>query len=143
MTQRTWNEVAEGDRLPELHVPLTVTRLVFAAGGNRDFFPIHHNAEYARGGGAPDMYANTFFLQGLWERALRGYIGMAGTIRSLTGFTMNIFNTPGQTLVVEGTVLRKWQEDGRGLVEIEMLTRIPAGVSVGPGKWVVELPLQA
>lgn len=140
MAQRSWDEVREGDRL-EAHYPLTVTRMVMAASANRDFFPIHHNSEFAQAGGAPDMYANTFFLQGMWERCVRDYIGPAGRIRSMSSFTMNIFNTPGQTVLVEGTVVRKWQDAGAGLVEIEILSRIPAGVSVGPGKMVVELPL--
>lgn len=142
MTQRTWNDVKEGDRLPDVLFPLTVTRLVMAAGANRDFYPIHHNAEFARETGATDMYANTFFLQGMWERSARDYIGLAGHLRSITGFAMKSFNTPGQTVTVEGRVLRKWMEADAGLIEIEMLSRTPLGVSVGPGKVVVALPLE-
>jgi len=141
MSQRTWPEVMEGQQLAPTEYPLTVTRLVMAAGANRDFNSIHHNAEYARASGATDMYANTFFLQGMWERCVRDFIGSAGIFRSMTGFTMNIFNTPGQTVVVEGRVLRKWLEEDKGLIEIEILSRIPSGVSVGPGRVVAELPL--
>lgn len=144
MTQRTWHDVVEGEHLADVAYPLTVTRLVMAAGANRDFFPIHHNPEFARASGAPDIYANTFFLQGMWERCVREYIGTAGRMHSLTGFTMNSFNTPGQTVVVEGRVTRKWQEEGAGLVEIEIATRNAAGsVSVGPGRVVASLPLLA
>jgi len=143
MKQRIWHEVVEGEDLPGVACPLTVTRLVMAAGSNRDFYPIHHNAEFARASGAPDLYANTFFLQGLWERCVRDYIGPAGRLHSLTGFSMNSFNTPGQTLVVAGRVTRRWLEDGVGLVEIELATRNAAGVvTVGPGKVVATLPLQ-
>lgn len=138
---RTWHDILEGEPLPGLQVPLTVTRLVMAAGGTRDFFPIHHNAEFARAGGAPDMYANTMFIQGLWERCVRNYIGDQGTILSLSNFVMNIFSTPGQTVMVEGTVLRKWPQDGVGMVEMEVLCRTSAGVSVGPGRIVASLPL--
>lgn len=141
MTSRGWNEVEEGERLAEARFPLTVTRLVMAAGANRDFFPIHHNAEFARATGADDMYANTFFLMGMWERCVRNYIGPAGRLRSVSGFSMKLFNTPGQTVVVEGKVLRKWREGDAGLVEFEVLSRIPAGVSVGPGKVIAEMPL--
>jgi acyl dehydratase len=65
--------------------PLTVYRLVMAADGTRDFNSIHHNGEYARSTGAPDMYASTAFLLGIWERAVRCWIGNAGTIRSIRG----------------------------------------------------------
>ncbi len=141
MSDRTWSQIAEGERIPDARFPLTVTRLVMAAGANRDFFPVHHNAEFARATGAQDMYANTFFLMGMWERCVRDFIGPAGRLCSITGFSMKMFNTPGQTVVVEGRVLRKWREGERGLVEFELLSRIPAGVSVGPGKVIAQLPL--
>jgi hypothetical protein len=54
------------------------------AGANRDFNAIHHNVEVARAAGASDMYANTLFLQGMWERAIRRYIGPTGVLRRLS-----------------------------------------------------------
>ncbi|HEY6869421.1 MAG TPA: hypothetical protein VI199_06660 [Novosphingobium sp.] len=140
MTGRRWAQIGEGKAIPELRFPLTVTRLVMAAGANRDFFPVHHNAEFARATGAPDMYANTFFLMGMWERSVREFLGAGARLRGISGFAMKLFATPGQTLVVEGRVLRKWREGAVGLVEFEMLSRLPAGISVGPGKVVAEVP---
>ena len=78
MMQRRWNEVSAGEVLEPALYPLSLMRLVMAAGANRDFNSIHHNAEFARASGAPDMYANTYFLQGMWERCVRRYIGPAG-----------------------------------------------------------------
>lgn len=66
--QRYWDDVVEGEVLDDLPFPLTVYRLVMTAGASRDFNAIHHNAEVARAAGASDMYANTLFLQGMWER---------------------------------------------------------------------------
>jgi hypothetical protein len=53
--------VQPGELLEPLAFPLTAYRLVMAAGANRDFNAIHHNAEVARATGAPDIYANTLF----------------------------------------------------------------------------------
>ena len=83
--QRTFGDVTVGEELPSVEFPLTVYRLVVAAGGNRDFNSIHHNTAYAQATGAPEMYASTFILMGMWERLVRDYIGPAGTIRSITG----------------------------------------------------------
>ena len=141
MTQRRFDDVTAGEPLAPVHYPLSVLRLVMAAGANRDFNSIHHNAEFARASGAPDMYANTFFLQGMWERCARDSIGPGGTIRSIAGFAMKAFNTAGQTVTVEGLVERKWIEAGAGLVELSMQSRTERGVTVGPGRVVVELPL--
>jgi acyl dehydratase len=140
--QRHWEDAVEGEALEPLEFPLTVYRLVMAAGANRDFNSIHHNTEYARATGAPDMYANSLFLQGMWERAVRRYIGCAGVIRRLSGFQMRIFNTVGDTVVVKGKVERKWRESGTGFVELSVWSENSKGTSVGPGRIVATLPLR-
>jgi acyl dehydratase len=141
--QRLWDDVEEGDLLETLSFPLTVYRLVMAAGANRDFNAIHHNADHARATGAPDMYANNLFLQGMWERCVRDYIGLAGVIRKLGGFRMRIFNTVGDTVLVKGRVLRKWRDpgNGQGWVEFEIWSENSAGISVGPGRMLATMPL--
>jgi acyl dehydratase len=138
--QRTWEEVAEGDQLPAIAFPVSVYRLVVEAGANRDFNSIHHNSEYARATGAPEMYANTIFLQGMWERVVREYIGLRGQFRSLSGFRMSRFNVAGDTVVVRGTVTRKWREADEGLLAIRLWSENSQGLSVGPGSVTVSLP---
>lgn len=86
----------------------------------------------------------------MWERCVRRYIGNAGVIRRLSGFQMRIFNTVGETVVVKGRVLRKWidesggsgDDNGAGLVELEIWSENSKGVSVGPGRMVAALPLR-
>ncbi|MET0295021.1 MAG: hypothetical protein ABW042_08380 [Phenylobacterium sp.] len=143
MAQRTWEQAQVGDALGPVAFPLSVYRLVVAAGANRDFNSIHHNSEYAKASGAPEMYANAMFLQGMWERTLRDYMGLAGHLRKLAGFRMNSFNCVGETVVVKGEVVRKWREGALGLVEIRMWSENGARVSVGPGVATISLPLAA
>jgi acyl dehydratase len=139
-TQRYWEDVSEGDEVPALAFPLSVYRLVVEAGANRDFNSIHHNTEHAQKTGAPEMYANTIFLQGMWERTAREYIGLAGVMKSLKGFRMKIFNTVGETVVTKGVVKRKWQESEEALVELQIWSENSKGISVGPGSVIVALP---
>lgn len=140
MNQRYWEDVVEGEALTPVEFPLSVYRLVVAAGANRDFNAIHHNSEFAKSTGASEMYANTLFLQGMWERAVRDHIGLDGRIHKLTGFRMGSFNTVGDTVTVRGEVTRKWREDGRNLIEIKMWSENSKGISVGPGAMVASLP---
>lgn len=137
---RRFEDVAPGEALPTVAYPLTVYRLVMAAGANRDFNSIHHNSEYARAGGAPEMYANTQFLLTSWERCVRDWMGPAGTIRAIRGFRMRSFNTVGDTMRVHAEVTDSRVEDGRGVVEIAIRCENSTGVTVGPGVVVVELP---
>jgi acyl dehydratase len=138
--QRHFEDVAVGDELEPVDFPLSVYRLVMAAGSNRDFNSIHHNTEYARTTGAPEMYANTLFLLGRWERAVRDYIGLAGTVVSIKGFRMGRFNTVGDTTRVQGRVVSTRIDDSAGLVELELRSANSLGVTVGPGQVVVTLP---
>jgi acyl dehydratase len=138
--QRYWEDVTEGEALPVLKFPLTIYRLVMSAGATRDYNAIHHNSDFAKKSGAPDMYANGLLLQAMWERSVREFIGLAGVIRALRGFRMKIFNTVGDTVVVNGKVKRKWREGRDALVEIEMWSENSKGVSVGPGSMIVTLP---
>jgi hypothetical protein len=138
--QRYWDDVTEGDDVPPVEFPLTVYRLVVEAGANRDFNAIHHNSEIARTSGAPEMYANTGFLLGMWERAIRGFAGLEGSVRRITGFRMRRFNIVGQTVVVRGRVAGKRREDGDALVELELWSEVDGEVTVGPGTVTVALP---
>lgn len=138
--QRYWDDVAEGDDVPSVEFPLTVYRLVVEAGANRDFNAIHHNSEVARASGAPEMYANTGFLLGMWERAIREFAGLEGSVRRITGFRMRRFNVVGQTVVVRGRVAGKRREDGDAVVELELWSEVDGEVTVGPGTVTVALP---
>ena len=139
-TQRYWEDVQEGDEVPAVAFPLSVYRLVVEAGANRDFNSIHHNSELARASGAPEMYANTGFLLGMWERAIREFAGLDGSVRRIAGFRMRRFNTVGQTVVVRGKVAGKRREDGDALVELELWSEAGGAVTVGPGNVTVALP---
>jgi hypothetical protein len=86
------------------------------------------------------MYANTGFLLGMWERSIREFIGLDGTIRSISGFRMKRFNTVGGTVTVRGRVDRKWRDGEDALVDVEVWSELDGEVTVGPGTVTVALP---
>jgi acyl dehydratase len=137
---RRWSEVVEGHALAPVAFPLSLYRLVVAAGANRDFNPIHHNRDVARAEGAPDAYANTVFLMGMWERTIREFVGTDGVIRSIAGFRMKSFNVVDDTVVVRGTVRRSRVDGDAGVLDVEMWSENAGGVCVGPGLVTVALP---
>jgi hypothetical protein len=113
--------------------------MIVQAAGNRDFSSIHHNSEWARQTGAPEMYVNNVFLQGMWERVIRDFIGLRGVIRQIGPMRMRTFCTVGETVVVSGTVARKWADASAHLVELAMTSSTSAGVAV-TGAAIVSLP---
>ncbi|MEB3070279.1 acyl dehydratase [[Mycobacterium] vasticus] len=126
------SQAAVGTELPAVAFPLSLYRLVMVAGGNRDFNAIHHNRDYARNTGAPDAYANTLFLMGMWERAIDDWTGSTGRIVAIRGFRMSRFNTVGTTAVVSGRVQAADAE--RGIVTFTIGTADDDGATVGPGE---------
>lgn len=140
--QRYLVDVQVGELIDPVEFPLTVYRLVMEAGACRDFNSIHHNSEYAKSTGAPEMYASTSFLLGMWERAIRGYIGSAGTIRSIRGVRMKHFNTAGSTVLVRGTVVSATEHDGVGVVDITVWSENAGQITVGPGMATVTVPVR-
>jgi acyl dehydratase len=131
--QLSFEDVTVGEELTPVAFPLTVYRLVVAAGGNRDFNSIHHNTAYAQASGAPEMYASTFVLMGMWERLVRDYIGPAGTIRSIKDFRMRKFNLVGSTVEVRGRVRDKRPDGDGGIVTLDVESVVNGQVTVGPG----------
>jgi len=140
--QRYWEDVKDGEALPEVRYPLPLQRLVMAAGGIRDFNAIHHNTQVAQSGGAPEAYAMNYFIHGTWERVAREWIGLGGVIHKIGPFRMRVFNVTGDTMVVSGKVTRKYEEKGKKMVELELVTTSARGghPTVGPGPVIVSLP---
>src|SRR5881227_1841227 len=137
LAMRSAQDVSVGEELPAVGFPLTVYRLVMEAGANRDFNSIHHNTEYARATGAPDMYANTLFLMGMWERCVRDWAGPGARILSLKGFRMGRFNVVGSTTTVKGVVTAVDVDSAD--VAVRMTCEDADGITVGPGQIVVRL----
>jgi len=139
--QRTYDDVSIGDELGPVEFPLSIYRMVVAAGGNRDFNSIHHNRSYAVASGAPDAYASTFFLLGTWERVARDFIGSAGTIRAIRRFRMRKFNLVGSTMTVSGRVTDKFLDGDVAVLRLEMSCQVGADITVGPGEVEVTVPM--
>lgn len=137
--QLYWEDVQVGDAVPSLSFPLSYHRMIVQAAANKDFSPIHINTEVARQQGAPEIYANNVFHQSMWERTVREYIGLGGTVKKMGPFRMKVFCTVGETVTVKGQVIKVWEEAGCGLVEIGLVSSTSRGDAV-TGGMTVALP---
>jgi hypothetical protein len=125
---RSIAEVAVGDELPTIEIPVTLQRLVMEAGANRDFSLMHHDGGVARATGAPDAYANTYFLMGMFERLMREWAGPYARIRKIGPLRMLIFNAVGDTLSIKGVV--ESLDEGAGTVGVSMWVDSDRGQTV-------------
>ncbi len=119
---RTYPEVAEGDELPTLVLPLTRTLIVAGALASRDYQDVHHDHELAEGRGSPDIFMNILTTNGLVGRFVTDWSGPAGIIRRIA-IRLGAPNYPGDTMTLTGSVTALLGEEGGGRGAVEITVR--------------------
>ncbi|XRQ04712.1 MaoC family dehydratase [Actinomadura welshii] len=134
-TVKHFEDVAVGEELPELRVPLTRTMIVATALASRDYQDVHHDPSLAAERGSKDIFMNILTTNGLVDRYVTSWAGPAAVVKAIK-IRLGAPNYPGDTMVLTGTVSAK--HDGR---RVEIAVR---GVNaIGPhvtGTVVVQLP---
>lgn len=115
MSGRRFAEVAVGEELPPLDVPVTATLIVAGALASRDFTDVHHDAEVARSSGANDVFMNILTTQGFVGRFVTDWAGPEATV-SRMAIKLGVPNYPRDTMRLTGRVARA----ERGEVEVEV-----------------------
>ncbi|MEE9284766.1 MAG: MaoC family dehydratase N-terminal domain-containing protein [Dehalococcoidia bacterium] len=115
-----FEDVGEGDELPKLVMPVTVTRCVYLASATRDFSPQHSNRDYAQEQSkTKDMFLNTPFFQGMIARCLTDWTGPEGVIRKIK-IAMRGNICAGDDLIITGKVIKTYQESGENRVDVAL-----------------------
>ncbi|MBI2561981.1 MAG: hypothetical protein HYW08_06240 [candidate division NC10 bacterium] len=74
--KRYWEDVKEGEALPEMRVEgLTRTDFVRYAGASGDFNPIHHDQTFAEASGNPTVFAMGMLNAGILSRVVTRFVG--------------------------------------------------------------------
>jgi acyl dehydratase len=130
-SRRTGRPATDPDRerLPEVTLPITLSRLVVNAAATRDFFPGHHDGDYARRQGARDAYHNTMFFQGLVDRVGYAWAGYDAWLTS-RALRMVVPACNGDRLRTEGRVVERREENGRRLVDLDIGVLTEHGLAV-------------
>jgi acyl dehydratase len=139
---RYWDDVREGEALEGFSLELTMTRMVLQVSGTQDFYPVHHDREFARAGGHADIFANTGFLRAALCRLVTDWMGDGGFLGRLA-FQMRRPHLLGDILRVRGRVTRAWTEGGRHGVDLDVWVENPRDGVATPGSAMVLLPRRA
>ena len=120
-------DVAVGDALPELVIPITHKLIVGGAIATQDFIPVHHNLPAARAASMPDIFMNILTTCGLAGRYLGQWAGAGSRLRRLQ-FKLMVPNTPGDSMRFQGRVI----EPGEGQTPDEVGVEFSGTNSLGP-----------
>jgi hypothetical protein len=108
-----------GDLLPALSTVVTYKRFIKWVAATRDFFEAHHDRDYARSRGAPDMYIGVHFFHGLVGRFMTDWTGPDGFLRRMD-FRSWGRCFPGETVTVVGRVTGVRNEVDGTYVDLEI-----------------------
>ena len=139
----TFDEVSEGQEIPELRKEATTQTLVKFAGSTGDFYQIHYDREFAMKTGLPDVILHGFLKKAYLAQAVSDWAGGPGALRKLSasyrGVDLPNRSDAPQNFTVRGKVTRKYEENGEKLVELELEGLDTSGKVTTPGSAVVAL----
>jgi acyl dehydratase len=133
-----YDDVKEGQALPELRKAPGVTQLVKYAAGSGDFNPLHHDYRFPQAKQIGSIIVHGRFKYASLGEVVSNWLGHAGRIRTLSCQYRGM-DMPDQELVCGGVVKRKWEEGGEKRVELELWTKNAKGKNTTPGSAVVAL----
>jgi hypothetical protein len=108
-----------GAGLPPLTTTVSYKRFIKWVAATRDFFEAHHDRDYARSVGAPDMYIGVHFFHGLVGRFITDWTGPAGLLQRLD-FRSWGRCFPGETVTVTGRVGAVRTDAHATLIDLEI-----------------------
>ena len=116
MRSVSYADVAEGDELPVLDVPITTTAIVAGAIASRDYQDVHHDAELARQRGSKDVFMNILTTNGYVGRFVTDWAGPDAVLKKVA-IRLGAPNYPGDTMRMTGRVTGKGAD---GHVDVEI-----------------------
>ncbi len=119
MSRQQASTLAVGDELPGFELPVTSTVIVAGAIASRDFMPAHHDSEFARRQGAPDMFMNILTTNGYVSRFVTDWAGPDAMVRKIS-IRLGGPAIPGQPLRFSGRVLRVEEQGDERVLEVEI-----------------------
>jgi acyl dehydratase len=102
----------EGEILPDFELKLTSTVIIAGAIATRDFMPVHHDRDYARAQGAPDVFMNILTTNGYVARYVTDWAGPSATLHAIS-IRLGAPAVPGQVMRFSGRVTEQRSEAGR------------------------------
>ncbi len=134
-----WEDVAEGTEISPISLELTMKRLIMAVCGTRDFYPVHHDRDFARNSGHKDIFVNQMFLQAFLGRCLTDWVGPESRLRKLS-IAMIVPNYLGDTITARGKVSRKYVENDEHRADCELVVTKQDGTVTVNSQATVALP---
>jgi acyl dehydratase len=108
------------------------------AAGSGDFNPLHYDFEFPQSKMLGSVIVHGRFKYAVLGELVSTWLGHAGRIRKISCQYRGM-DFPNRTFRCGGKIARKWEEDGRKFVDLQLWTENDEGKKTTPGHAVVEL----
>lgn len=134
-----WDDVKEGQPLPEIRKAPGVTQLVKYAAGSGDFNPLHHDYAFPQAKQLGSIIVHGRFKYASLGEVVSNWLGHAGRIRKLSCQYRGM-DLPNKEFLCKGVVRKKSTDGGQKVVELDIWAENAEGKKTTPGSAVVVFP---
>jgi acyl dehydratase len=136
----TFAELSVGDELPPLTKTLDRSQLVKYAAGSGDFNPLHFDPEFPQAIAIGDNIVHGRLKYAAMGQLVSDWLGHRGWVRRISAQYRGM-DRRGAQFICRGTISALREEDGRGVVELELWTEGQGGqrTTTGSAEVVLEL----
>jgi len=131
-----WEDIKEGDALPELRKKPGVSQLVKYAAGGGDFNPLHHDYNFPMAKALGSIIVHGRFKYAALGELVSNWLSHQGRIKKISCQYRGM-DYPDKEMTLKGEVKRKWEEGGEKLVELSVWVENEAGAVTTPGMAIV------
>jgi acyl dehydratase len=143
MAETTYYEDIEaGSEIPTLVKYPTTMQLVKYASASNDYYQIHYDKDFALDNGLPGIIVHGWLALSFLGQMVTDWLGGKGTLVKLDGSYKGM-NNVHEEIFCYGKVKRKYEKDGKNLVQLEIWAENPKGDKTVTGSATVELPSRA
>lgn len=137
-----FEDVKEGQEIPSLKKNCSTQQLVQWAAASGDFYQIHYDKDFAQGTGLKGLIVHGALKNAFLGQLLHDWVGAKGQIRRF-GCSYRGMDEPNQDIVCHGLITKRYSENGKNIVELDVWTENPDGKKTSPGQAIVTLPSKA
>ncbi len=134
-----FEDVSEGQEIPQLKKNCSTQQLVLWAAGSGDFYQIHYDKDFAQATGLKNVIVHGALKNAFLGQLLHDWVGRQGRIRRF-GCSYRGMDEPKQDITCRGVITKKYREGDQNYVELDIWTENAEGQKTTPGAAVVTLP---
>lgn len=110
-----YDSINVGDQLPTLTKgPIEQIQLIRYAGASGDFNPIHTIPDAAKKAGLDGTIVHGMLVMGMLGQMISSWAGVKNIVKY--GVSFKAMTKPGDTVIAKGEVKRKYEKDGKRLI---------------------------